>query len=435
MKKCLVIGGGLAGLSSAVFLSERGFNVTLLESSPKLGGRTYSLYNKETDDYYDNGQHILMGCYNETINFLGKIKSLNKLTFQESLKICFVDKHQQIHKLNVAKYFYPLNLLYGILNFSAVKFKSRLKIIDFMLDSLCCIDGALDNLTAENWLQIKNQPEDALKSLWEILIIGAMNTKPNRTSAKVFVEILKRIFFDGNKAATILLPATNLTDLYVDDAVSYITSKGGSVLTSQKVIKFVIKNERIINVVTDKQEFNNYDFIISSIPPYSLGKISLDTKHDNFSLDFIPELNYSPILNIHLWLKRNPFKERFYGLIDSKIHWLFNNKKHISLTVSSADELINMTNEEILTLTLSELELFFPIFKQDLVDSFKVIKEKRATFIPDISSVAQRKKIKQVIGNLILCGDWVNTGLPATIESAVLSGRLACDKVIELIKK
>ncbi len=433
MKKCLVIGGGLAGLTSAVYLSEHGFDVTLLEASPKLGGRTYSLYNRVTDDYYDNGQHILMGCYDETINFFKKINSLYKLSFQESLKICFVDRQKKIHKLDVPKYFYPFNLLIGILNFSAVKFKSRLKIIDFMLDSLCCIDGALDNLSAEDWLKIKKQPEDSVKSLWEILIVGAMNTTPNRASAKIFVEILKRIFFNGNKSATIVLPSTDLTNLYVNDAVSFIESYSGKVQTSQKVIKLEFQNDQIINVITDKQEFKNYDFVISAVPSYSLEKIIKNSAQRIFDNFIIPRLNYSPILNIHLWLNHNPFMEKFYGLIDGKIHWLFNHGRHISLTVSSADELINLTEDEILSITLSELELFFPIFKQDFVDSFKIIKEKRATFIPDLSSVMKRENIKPVIGNLILCGDWFNTGLPSTIESAVLSGRLAFEKVLESI--
>ena len=72
-KKVLVIGGGLAGLSSAAYLSKNNFKVKLLESSPKLGGRTYSFLDKETNTILDNGQHVLMGCYFESINFLSLI--------------------------------------------------------------------------------------------------------------------------------------------------------------------------------------------------------------------------------------------------------------------------------------------------------------------------------------------------------------------------
>ena len=70
MKRVIVVGGGFAGLSTSVYLAENNFEVTLIEASPKLGGRAYSLSNLSQNDIYDNGQHILMGCYDETITFL-----------------------------------------------------------------------------------------------------------------------------------------------------------------------------------------------------------------------------------------------------------------------------------------------------------------------------------------------------------------------------
>ena len=143
----------------------------------------------------------------------------------------------------------------------------------------------------------------------------------------------------------------------------------------------------------------------------------------------IPDLNYSPILNVHFWLNENPFKEKFYGLINSKIHWLFNHGDHISLTSSSADELIGFENDYIKTLFLSEIEKFFPIFKSEFVNNSIVIKEKRATFIPDVVSSESRNNIYSPFDNLYFAGDWTNTGLPSTIESAVLSGKTAANYV------
>lgn len=83
MKHCLIIGGGLAGLTAASILSNKNISVTLLESSPKLGGRTYSFLNNETGNVIDNGQHILMGCYTETLNLLKLIGVENNFEYQK----------------------------------------------------------------------------------------------------------------------------------------------------------------------------------------------------------------------------------------------------------------------------------------------------------------------------------------------------------------
>ena len=109
MKRVIVVGGGFAGLSASVYLAENNFEVTLLEASPKLGGRAYSLYNQKFDDYYDNGQHILMGCYEETLSFLKKINSTDNIEFQNSLKVPFVQKGGGVTELSTYKKFYPLN--------------------------------------------------------------------------------------------------------------------------------------------------------------------------------------------------------------------------------------------------------------------------------------------------------------------------------------
>ena len=158
-----------------------------------------------------------------------------------------------------------------------------------------------------------------------------------------------------------------------------------------------------------------------ALPVYTVKKIM---DNSNINLD-LPEFEYSSILNVHLWLKENPFKERFYGFIGSQIHWLFNHGKHISLTTSSANNLINLESRVIIRHFCSEIELYFPIFRTEMVVDSKVMKERRATFIPNIASTEKRKNFNWKLENFLLAGDWTNTDLPATIESAVLSGKIA----------
>ena len=137
MSDYIVIGGGFAGLSAAVHLASRGKKVELIEASQKLGGRAYSFTDKSTGTVIDNGQHIMMGCYYDTIDFLKKIKTADNLDFQKSLEINFVKAGGNSYKLKCPKRFYPFNLLRGILNYKAVSLKDRFKIVDFFLD---CVD-------------------------------------------------------------------------------------------------------------------------------------------------------------------------------------------------------------------------------------------------------------------------------------------------------
>lgn len=120
MKKGIVIGGGLAGLTAASYLSANGFNISLFEASPKLGGRAYSFYDPEFGGEIDNGQHLLMGCYKYTLDFFKLIGSYDNLEIQENLSVNYVDKNNNNYYLNASSYFYPFNLLNALLNYKAI---------------------------------------------------------------------------------------------------------------------------------------------------------------------------------------------------------------------------------------------------------------------------------------------------------------------------
>ena len=143
----------------------------------------------------------------------------------------------------------------------------------------------------------------------------------------------------------------------------------------------------------------------------------------------LPEYEYSSILNIHLWLKKNSFTEKFYGLIDSKFHWVFNHGKHITLMTSAAEDFIGLNDEQILETALDELKEFFKNFESNNISQHLILHEKRATFKPSVVNTIARKSIPINLGNIFFAGDWTNTNLPATIEGAVKSAEFVADKI------
>ncbi len=422
MKKCLVIGGGFAGLSAAAFLSSAGFIVEVIEASPKSGGRAYSFKDEETSDIIDNGQHIMMGCYNETISFLNLIGAGQHFSIQENLKINFLKNDFNIVSLDAEKLFYPFNLAAALLNYKALTLSERLNLLRLFLKIPFISEKDLGRLTVTDWLTLENQDHNIRKAFWDILAIGALNTSADKASASIFFRILKEIFFRGNKAAVIILPAKGLTEAYCNNAVLYIQEHKGNIVNGETVTGSGYNDARITEIITPSRRIRDFDYIISAVPDYSFRKI--------FPQINIPgEYEYSSILSFHIWLKENPFKEDFYGLIDSPVHWIFNHHSYITIVISNANDLMGESKEALFEMVFCELTKFTGIKDEDII-RYRMIKEKRATFIPSPGILDKRPHTGTAYSNLFIAGDWAATGLPSTIESAVKSGRMAADAVI-----
>jgi len=426
MKKIVVIGGGFAGLSSASFLSDSGFKVELLEASPKLGGRAYSFVDNENAAVIDNGQHILMGCYYETLNFLRLIGSEGKLSKQSHLSVNFVKQHFELCPLHVTGSLYPFNLISAVLNYSAVSFYEKLLFIKFFTKIYLYSEKDLKKLTVLEWLSLENQTANLIKSFWEILAVSALNTDIKKASAHIFASVLKKIFFRGNDASTIILPSMGLSETYCDHALSFINRNNGIISLSESVTKLTFHDHLIKEIITSKRVITDFDYVISALPLSPLKKI---INGYNFLTGF--DLEYSSILSVHLFLKENKFKDTFYGLIDSPVHWVFNKGSHLTIVISNADIFIDSSKEEIISLILSELKKYILLESSDL-KSYRIIKEKRAGFIPSNNILDKRPSAYTPYKNFFLAGDWTATGLPATIESAVQSGRTAANIVLDL---
>jgi squalene-associated FAD-dependent desaturase len=437
MKRVIVIGGGFAGLTAAAYLSNSGNKVKLIEASPKLGGRAYSLTDEVTGSVVDNGQHILMGCYKETLKFLRLIDADKNFIFQERLKVNYLNRTGKLFRLEATNIFYPFNLFFGLLNFEALNFINRLILLKFFLKLYFYSDEELKKLTVYQWLLLEEQNEEIRKTFWDFLAIGALNTNTKKASAKVFADILKEIFFKGNEAATIILPAKGLTESYCNEAQKFIEKKDGEINLSEQVTGFELLNDKINKVTTSKRTLSDFDYVISSIPWFALEKIETSEVSESNTMskprrlqDEI-DLNFehSAILTIHIWLKENKLDEDFYGLIDSPVHWVFNHNDHITLVSSDANTLIDKSKEELFEIAAAELKKYTGIEKEE-IKSYKVIKEKRSTFVPDNESLEKRPVTKTGIKNFYLAGDWINTGLPSTIESAAKSGRMAAIEIM-----
>ncbi|MCC6548614.1 MAG: FAD-dependent oxidoreductase [Ignavibacteriaceae bacterium] len=424
MKKTVIIGGGVAGLSAAVHLLRKGIKPLILESTKKAGGRTTSFFDPDFNSYLDNGQHILMGCYKETLSLYTQNQIDENFHLQKSLRIIYSEKKR--FELHAPEYFYPLNLAIALFRYKPLSFIDAVAAGIFMKRVFL---NLVKNPSGKNvlvWLKEHGQNNKLITYLWEPLIIGAMNTTPEKADAAIFKRIIKEIFFTSNFSTTIIIPKHDLLTSLILPLLDTIISAGGQISYSAQVTK-LIKSDRGFDILLKDGQVVNSESIIMAVPGHALEKIELPEKLHS---ENTRGLTYSTILSVHLKVREFHLKEDFVGFHNSPVHWVFNKGSYLSVVISDADDYKENDDKEILNLIISEL-LKNDIIVDNNVLSYRIIKEKRATFVPDCNSLRYRASSKTLSPGIYLAGDWTDTGLPATIEGAALSGRIAADAIYE----
>lgn len=421
MQEILIVGGGLSGLTAAYYLSKNGKNVRLLEASPKLGGRTYSLKFKDENLLIDNGQHILVGAYEFTLSLLKSLGTFSNLKIPSNLYIPFLERGGRHHFLSGLNIFHPFDKLSALLKFSALSIEDRAKLINFFLKIFITNQKDLEGISVSEWLSNNNQNEKLIKNFWDILIVGIMNSNASNVDASLFCSVLKKLFFNKRNSANIIIPQPNFNELIISPVINFVKEKGGNIHTGKNVVA-IEPNE----VFTSQKEKFTFSKLILAIPHKNLMNIKgISDKLKSF------EFQYSPIFNAHLTLYENPFKEQMYGFLDSELNWIFNHKKYISITTSNPSEIKSFNKEKLFNFYMSETEDFYPLFTRKIVKNSIIIKEKFATFIPSSATNIYRNNLNSFIDNKIfLAGDWTNNQLPATIEGAIKSGYIVSEKIL-----
>jgi squalene-associated FAD-dependent desaturase len=460
----IIIGGGLSGLSAAVELCARGHRTLVLEQHRHAGGRTYSFIDSATGDSIDNGQHLMMGCYHATRRYMGIIGTEYLTLLQPSLRIEFLHPSKSSLCLACPPLQAPLHLLGGLLRFKGVPLKNRLEMLRVtkqLFYTSLSKEQELDKLNVEEWLVKLGQSDLSRKFLWDVITIGALNNHPKNVSALMLFRVLRATFLGKREYSSLLLPRAGLSDVLVNPAVEFIRRNGGEVLLGTEVSKVHVEDEKIISVSTqDGKEFRAQVFL-SAVPWFGFERMlsnsgirsELVIKTPSREIYDWDRFKPSPIISIQLWFDRIIMEEEFAALIDTRVHWIFNKSsktmkplshgagkkqgmeektsQQLSLVISGAQEFLEMSKQELIAIAMEDLKRVLPKAKNANIVHSVVIKEKRATFSPSPGLEAMRPLPETTFSNLFLAGDWTNTGLPATIEGAVLSGKKAAELICE----
>jgi squalene-associated FAD-dependent desaturase len=428
-----VIGAGVAGLAAATALAERGARVIVLEARGQLGGRATSFVDRDTGERVDNGQHVIFGCYRETFRFLDRVSARDRVRLQPSLRVPYLDRDGAWSVLTCPPLPSPLHLLAAVLRWDALGWRDRLQVLNVGPELLRARAGRARVPPAEtvaHWLTRHGQQGRLREWLWEPLAVAALNQMPSEAAAAPFVQVLARMFGPNRSDASLGLPIAPLDEMYASPARAYLEAHGGEVRT-HALTRIHIQKTRIDKIEARGDEIRA-GRLIATVPWFALPALMTgDTSAIATLLANAAAVDSKPIVTVNLWYDRQVMEEVFVGLPGRRMHWVFDKRQafgeqasHLSLVSSGADDLVGLDRDALVALAAREVADAIPGARDAVLRRGTVIREKRATF-----SLAPgqppRPGVRTAVDGLFLAGDWIDTGLPGTIESAAVSGHEA----------
>ena len=435
----VIVGGGFAGLSAGVALAEQGFRVALLEGKPALGGRAYSFPDTESGDLVDNGQHVLMGCYHQTLDFLAKIGTRDRLIVHKNLEIEMLDGPGRPAHLRTMSLPGPFHMAAGLMRYKHLTIAERLGSVRAGMQMMYMRRfgrARLKRMTVAEFMDLTGQGSQVRRTFWYPLAIATLNEQPELASAALLAEVMKRAFFSRRNDSAFLYPTVGLSELYCTAAREYIEKRDGVIACRATVDRLEIRDNKVSAVrLHDGANLHAANFIVA-VPPTQLLRLLPQGMASSDFFSEIDTLKSSPIICVHVWLDREVTGSAFVGFVGTTTQWLFNKRRifsqygarhpgYLSFVISGARELAELPNDDLLKVVMNDLGAMIPAARAAQLIKALVLKEKHATFASDPASDAVRPPAKTPVRNLVLAGDWTQTGLPATIESAVISGRSA----------
>src|ERR1700730_5213877 len=455
-RSVLVIGGGLAGLSSAVALADAGCSVCLLEKRPRLGGRATS-YTLPDGSEVDNCQHVTLGCCTNLADFCRRVGSEGKIRFYD--RLYFADAHGSRSTIEASLLPPPLHMAPSFLFFGALNFADKRAIASALL-SIARAGGdppGIDGVSMLDWLHQMRQTPGAIKRFWRVVLVSALDEELARTDARYGVDVFWKAFLGSRGGYRVGIPSVPLADLYRGCGAA-IVDRGGEVRLRCGGREIRVRDSNFAGAVLADGSEVMADACIAAVSHDALPKLlPAEMRADAQPLAGLQHVKSSPITGVHLWFNRPVMAEPFLALLDHTTQWVFNksrlygvdetgetnsgrrqetgshaktNGQYLQLVISASYDLVPRSRQEIIDLCLRELADVLPDTRGARLVRATVIKEVNATFSP--APGVNRWRPGQEIGmkNLCLAGDWTRTGWPAAMEGAVRSGYLAAEALL-----
>jgi hydroxysqualene dehydroxylase len=398
-----VIGAGLAGLSAATRLAQGGSGVILHEAGAQAGGRCRSYHDAQLGMTIDNGNHVILSGNRSALGFLQTIGAGDRLRGPDAADFHFIDLATDEH--------WDLRLSDGRLPwwiFNAGRRVPKTRAWDYLAIARLMLRPG--NKTVGDVMDCSGP---LYERLLEPVLLAALNHDPLHASARLAATLLRETLGAGGRACRPLIARDGLSSAFVDPALGFLNAHGAMVQFGHELYRIGFERARAtsLDFGNDTIALAPQDVVILAVPP-------------NLAARLLPGLTtpneFHAIANVHFRVEQATALPAMTGVIHGTTQWIFTYPGRLSVTISAADVLMQMPREELARTVWGEVAKVaaLPI----ALPPWQVVRERRATIAADPGQTALRPPATTAWSNLFLAGDWTDTGLPPTIESAIRSG-------------
>jgi squalene-associated FAD-dependent desaturase len=409
-----IIGAGLAGLSAAVRLTARGRTVAVHEATAFAGGRCRSYYDASVGMTIDNGNHLLLSGNRAALAYLHSIGAENRLIGPAKAEFSFVDLRSGER--------WTLRFNDGPVPFWIFDAGRRVpgtKPLDYL--PLARLLWAPAGKTVGEVIACKGK---LYERLVEPLIVAALNIDAPLGAARLAGAIVRETLAVGGKACRPLIAREGLGATLIEPALALLRQRGTAVQFEHQLraIRFSAERVAALDFGDRAVTLNGDDAVVLAVPPYAAASMVTGLK--------VPT-DFRAIVNAHFRIEPPAELPPILGVLNADVQWIFSFPGRVSVTISAGDRLIDTPREELARKIWDEVARVTKL--PAALPPWQIVRERRATFAATPTEDAKRPGAATQWRNLVLAGDWTDTGLPATIEGAIRSGNRAAEFIAKSI--
>jgi squalene-associated FAD-dependent desaturase len=443
-----IVGGGLAGLATAVALAESDCRVDLYEARRSLGGRAGSFRDPSTGETVDHCQHVSMGCCTNLADFCRRVGIEN--LFRHDRLLHFIGPDGRQFPLGAGLLPAPLHLAPSFWGFKFLSAGERLGIGRAMwkLMRLRTPDTA-GSPTIGEWLKQQQQSPRAIELYWYVILVSALGEELDRASLAAARKVIVDGFLASREAYVLEVPRVPLAELYGEALERWLQTRGVQVHLNAPV-RQVSHDDGPRVMLADGNELRPR-FLVLALPWHRLG----DVVESNLAarwpwLKAMSAVDSSPITGVHLWFDRPIMPLEHAVLVGRLSQWVFHRPAetvaakpaegvagghYYQVVVSASRNLAGRDRGEIVDEVCRELASIWPQAAAAKRLHARVVTEQAAVFSvrPGLDQV--RPAQQTPTPGVLVAGDWTATGWPATMEGAVRSGYLAAESILSSLSK
>jgi squalene-associated FAD-dependent desaturase len=433
-RRVAVIGGGLAGITAAIDLCEAGAGVTLLEARPRLGGATSSFSRGGLT--IDTGQHVFLRCCTAYRELLARLGMTGSVRMQDRFDVTVLAPGRQA-RLRRSGLPAPLHLARALASYDLLSPAERIQVARAAVSIRLLRPGSpgLDGQRLGDWLARRGQSERARRRLWDLFIVSALNIAGDDADVALAATVIRTGLLGSADAADIGVPAAPLGTMHGEAAAALLGRLGATIATGAKATAIQPLPGGVMRVRgPDGAVLADADGVVLAVPAAQAARLAPATALP----DRWKGLSVSPIVNVHVIYSRRVTRLPLAAAVDSPVQWIFdktrvaglNRGQYLAVSLSAADQYVDMPVSRLREQFLPALERLFPLAADTEVTDFFVTRERAATLRQAAGCGALRPAAVTPLPGLVLAGAWTDTGWPDTMEGAVRSGHTAAQALI-----